>query len=139
MTRNPLGSPDIIGFTSGAATGALLQILVLGGTSMAVAEGALLGGLAAALLVYGLSVGRGAVGYRLVLVGIGLNAMLWAVNWYLLVRADLEDAMSAQVWLIGSLNGRSWGEVWPVLLAALLIGPLLMAVSRPPGSAGDGR
>jgi iron complex transport system permease protein len=133
LTRNPLGSPDIIGFTSGAATGALVQILVIGGTSLAISGGALFGGLASALIVYLLAAGRGAVGYRLVLVGIGLNAMLWAVNSYLLITARLEDAMSAQVWLVGSLNGRSWEQLWPVLGVVVLCLPLLMIAARPLG------
>lgn len=133
LTRNPLGSPDVIGFTSGAATGALLQILVVGGTAVAITAGAALGGLAAALFVFGLSLGRGPVGYRLVLVGIGLTAVLSAVNAYLLVTADLPDAMSAQVWLVGSLNGRTWAEVWPVLAALAAAGPVLAVVARPLG------
>ena len=29
ISRNVLGSPDVIGFTTGAATGALLQIIIL--------------------------------------------------------------------------------------------------------------
>lgn len=133
LTRNPLGSPDIIGLTAGAATGALLQILIIGGSALAIAGGALFGGLATALLVYLLAMGRGAVGYRLILVGIGLDAMLWAVNSYLLVTAKLEDAMTAQVWLVGSLNGRSWPQLWPVLGALVLCLPLLMMASRPLG------
>lgn len=133
LTRNPLGSPDIIGFTSGAATGALLQILIFGGTALAIAGGALFGGLATALIVYLLAMGRGAVGYRLVLVGIGLNALLWAVNSYLLITAKLEDAVGAQVWLVGSLNGRSWAQLWPVLGVVLVCLPLLMIASRPLG------
>ncbi len=59
LTRNPLGSPDIIGLTSGAATGALLQILIIGGTALAIAGGALVGGLATAVIVYALAVGQG--------------------------------------------------------------------------------
>lgn len=133
LTRNPLGSPDIIGFTSGAATGALLQILVIGGTSLAIAGGALVGGLASALVVYLLAMGRGAVGYRLILVGIGLNAMLWAVNSYLLITAKLEDAMSAQVWLVGSLNGRGFDQLLPVAATLAICLPLLMVASRPLG------
>jgi len=133
LTRNPLGSPDIIGFTSGAATGALLQILVVGGTALAVSAGALVGGLASALIVYLLAMGRGAVGYRLVLVGIGLNALLWAVNSYLLITADLDDALSAQVWIVGSLNGRSWDQLWPVVGVCVLCLPLLMIAARPLG------
>jgi amino acid transporter len=67
------------------------------------------------------------------LVGIGVNAMLYAVNSYLLVTARLEDAMSAQIWLVGSLNGRSWDQLWPVLAVLVICLPLLMASARPLG------
>ena len=52
IARNPLGSPDIIGFESGAAFGAVVVIVVVGGTSSQVAMGAVAGGLVTALLVY---------------------------------------------------------------------------------------
>ncbi|MDJ0112548.1 iron chelate uptake ABC transporter family permease subunit, partial [Rhodococcus erythropolis] len=48
LTRNPLGSPDIIGFNSGAYTGALVVILLIGGTYYEIAVGALVGGIATA-------------------------------------------------------------------------------------------
>ena len=78
LARNPLASPDIIGVTHGASFAAV-AVIVLGGSgdllggvaSIGVPIAALLGGLAAALLVYVLSYRRGLVGYRLVLIGIG--------------------------------------------------------------------
>ena len=45
--------------------------------------------------VYLLAWKRGVHGYRLVLVGIGVAAMLTAVNSYLLTKADLVDAARA--------------------------------------------
>lgn len=131
ISRNPLGSPDIIGFTAGSATGAVIAITVLNVSGLAVAGGALIGGLCTALLVYLLSVGGRTLGYRLILVGIGVNALLWAVNYYLLTAARLEDALTAQVWLVGSLNGRSWDQLWPVLVVVLIAVPLLMMLARP--------
>nr|WP_240188721.1 iron chelate uptake ABC transporter family permease subunit [Nakamurella flavida] len=133
LTRNPLGSPDIIGFTQGAATGALLQILVLGGSAAAIASGAVVGGLLTSLAVYLLAVRGGSLGYRLILVGIGLNFMLGAVNWYLLISADLQDAITARVWIIGSLNSRGWEQLWPLALTLAVGLPVLMALSRPLG------
>ncbi|WP_210211242.1 iron chelate uptake ABC transporter family permease subunit [Agrobacterium sp. FDAARGOS_525] len=66
MSRHPLGSPDVIGFTTGAATGALAQIVILGGGPLAVELSAVLGGLVSATLVYLLSVKQGVTGgYRL--------------------------------------------------------------------------
>ena len=73
IARNPLGSPDIIGFESGAAFGAVLVIVVLHGSTLAVAGGAVAGGLAAALAVYLLAYQRGLAASRLVLVGIGIG------------------------------------------------------------------
>lgn len=125
LTRNPLGSPDIVGFTYGSATGGLLVVLVVGGTGGQVAAGAVAGGLATAVLVYALAWRRGVHGYRLVLVGIGVSALLQGVNAYLLAKARFTQAAQAMVWLNGSLNGRSWEDVRPAALGLLVVLPLV--------------
>lgn len=130
LSRNPLGSPDIIGFDSGAATGALVVILVLHGDSTQISGGALIGGVGTAILVYLLAMKRGVQGYRLILVGIGIAAMLESVNSYLLTRAQLNDAMSAAFWLTGSLNGRGWEQARPVAVALLVLLPLACWLGR---------
>jgi iron complex transport system permease protein len=111
LSDNPLGSPDIIGFTRGAATGALVVIVVFSGSTVAISLGAIIGGLATASLVYGLSWHGGAPGYRLVLVGIGVGATLGAVNSLLVVKAPLGNAEMAIHWMAGSLNASMWHEV----------------------------
>lgn len=131
LTRNPLGSPDIIGFTQGSATGALLQILVFGGSAFAIAASSIVAGLATAVLVYLLAYRNGVQGYRLVLVGIGISAMLLAANHYLIAKAQINDAARAQVWLTGSLNGRGWEHVTPIALGLVLLLPLIFAYGRP--------
>jgi iron complex transport system permease protein len=130
LSRNPLGSPDIVGFDTGAATGALVVLLLLHGGAGSVALGAVAGGLATALAVYLLAMRRGVQGYRLILVGIGISSMLAAVNSYLLTRASVNDAQSASVWLIGSLNGRDWQYVRPVSLALLVLLPAAVWLGR---------
>ncbi|AZA12121.1 FecCD family ABC transporter permease [Corynebacterium gerontici] len=106
LSDNPLGSPDVIGFSTGAATGALIQIILFSATPTGVAIGAMCGGLFTALTVYGLSLERGAKvgGIRLVLIGIGVSAVLHALNSLLIVRASLASAQTAALWLAGSLN-----------------------------------
>ncbi|MBM7365463.1 FecCD family ABC transporter permease [Gordonia hydrophobica] len=132
VSRNPLGSPDIVGFTTGAASGGLAAILLAGVTSSAaIAAGTIIGGLATALVVYVLSSGRGVGGDRLILVGIAVGAMLASVNDYLITRADIEAAETARAWQFGSLNAISWTQVWPLLLAVAVLIPLTLAVSRP--------
>jgi iron complex transport system permease protein len=131
VSRNPLGSPDIVGFTTGSATGALVVILVLGEGALGVGLGAVAGGVASAVVVYALALQGGVHGYRLVLVGIGVSAALESVNAYVITRASREDAFAAAHWLVGSLNGRGWEHVWPVAVALALLVPLALALARP--------
>ncbi|MFJ3978745.1 FecCD family ABC transporter permease [Streptomyces sp. NPDC090021] len=130
VTRNPLGSPDLLGFSYGSAVGALVVIILLNGSATAVAVGALLGGLLAGAAVYLLAYRRGIHGYRLVLVGIGASAMLVAVIQYLITKAQLVEASRAMVWLTGSLAGRDWAQVWPLLLTCAVLFPLVLGQSR---------
>lgn len=129
LSRNALGSPDIIGFTSGAATGAVAVILLFGAGRLGVSLGAIAGGLLTAALVHLLAMKNGVQGYRLVLVGIGVSAMLSSARDYLMTRAELDDALGAQIWMIGSLNSRGWGEVAAVWIALILLAPVLFARS----------
>src|SRR5690606_22829557 len=76
LTRNPLGSPDIIGFSTGAYTGAILVITIAGGGFVAVSAGALAGGLVTAGVVYVLAWRGGIQGFRLIIVGIAVTAAL---------------------------------------------------------------
>ena len=130
LVRNPLGSPDIIGFNSGAALGAVMMIVLFGGSAVQVSIGAVLGGLVTALAVYVLAWNRGLQAYRLVLVGIGIGFTVGAVIDYLLTRAEINDVQRAAVWLTGSLNGRGWDEVRIVALALLVLGPLAIVMQR---------
>lgn len=130
LTRNPLGSPDVIGFTTGSATGALLGVMVLGGSQLVVAGCSVAGGIGTAALVYGLARQDGVQGYRLVLLGIGASTTLMSVNAWLITRADLDDALAAQVWLTGTLNARGWEHVVPMLVVVLVCLPLLMSLGR---------
>lgn len=130
LTRNPLGSPDVIGFTNGSATGALIVIVVFQGSMTQVALGALAGGLGTAVVMVLLLAGRGLHGFRVIVIGIGVSAMLLAANSYLITRADLHDALEAQSWLTGSLNSRGWDHATPVGVAVLVLLPLAFAYGR---------
>ncbi|AZH82766.1 iron-enterobactin ABC transporter permease [Plantibacter sp. PA-3-X8] len=130
ITRNPLGSPDIIGFNSGAFTGALIVTLVVGGNYAAMVSGALIGGLATALVVYLLAWSRGVQGFRLIVIGIAISAVLNAFNDYLQLRADLNAAIAAASWGMGSLADLGWQDVVPVTIAVAVLVPILALMSR---------
>ncbi|WP_327147784.1 FecCD family ABC transporter permease [Nocardia sp. NBC_01329] len=120
VTRNPLGSPDIVGFNSGAYTGALLVILS-GGGYYATAAGAVGGGLVTALAIFLLAFQQNVKGFRLIIVGIGVGAMMAAINTWLILRADLDEAMSAAAWGVGTLDGLTWDEIGPALIVLALL------------------
>jgi len=126
VVRNPLGSPDMLGFTQGASAGALIVIVVTGGGSAAVAGGAVAGGVATGALIYALAWRKGVHGGRLILVGVGVAAFLSGVNGYLLTRAQLQDAQSAMLWLTGSLDGAGWGGTLPLLAAMAVLAPVVL-------------
>ncbi|MFF9349203.1 FecCD family ABC transporter permease [Streptomyces sp. NPDC014734] len=111
LTRNPMGSPDVIGLDAGAYTGALVTLTVLSGTSAQLAVGSVLGGLLAAAAIYLLAYRRGFSGLRLVVIGIAVNAMVTAVNSWIVLRAELEVAIAAVGWSAGSLNGVGWADL----------------------------
>jgi iron complex transport system permease protein len=126
MMRNPLASPDIIGITSGASAAAVIAILMLHLGGFAISAFAFCGALITALAIYLLAWKQGVAGYRLVLVGIGIAAMLGAVIDYLMTRAQIWDAQVALLWLTGSLNGASSAEMKPLLLLMVVVVPLAL-------------
>jgi iron complex transport system permease protein len=130
ISRNPLGSPDVLGLTQGSVVGALTVIVLMSGNASQVTIGALVGGLGTGLGIYLLAWKQGVHGYRLVLVGIGVSAILTALNGYLLTRSDLTDAVQAVVWMTGSLSGRDWDQVWPLLGLCAVVVPFVLANAR---------
>ncbi|WP_405524143.1 iron chelate uptake ABC transporter family permease subunit [Streptomyces canus] len=130
ISRNPLGSPDVLGLSQGATAGALTMIVLFSGSATQVTLGALVGGLVTGFAIYLLAWKQGVHGYRLVLVGIGVSAIVTAVNGYLLTRSTLTEAAQAVVWMTGSLSGRDWEQVWPLLWLCAVLVPLVLANAR---------
>ncbi|GAB7036787.1 MULTISPECIES: FecCD family ABC transporter permease [Catenuloplanes] len=130
LVHNPLASPDVIGVTMGASAAAVTCTVVLGVVGAAVSAGAFAGALATAALIYLLAWRRGVSGYRLVLVGIGVGAVLSSIVSYLMSRADVTSAQQALVWLTGSLNARSYEHVWPLLTGVAVLLPAALLLAR---------
>jgi len=130
MLRNPLASPDIIGISAGSSAAAAFAIVILSLDGAGVSAFAIVAGLGIALLVYLLSYRSGVAGTRLILIGIGVAAMLESVTAYVLSKAGAWDLQEAMRWITGSLNGTTWTQVVPVLIALAALGPLLLGQSR---------
>lgn len=127
LTRNPLGSPDVIGFNTGAYTGVLVVVVFVGPGYYLTALGALVGGLLTAAAVYLFAYQRGVQGFQLIIVGIAVSAILASVNQWFIIKVDLQAALAASIWEQGSLNGLGWAQVPPVAGAVVVLVALLVA------------
>lgn len=135
--RNALASPDLLGVTAGASVGAV-AVIVLGGDegrvsgalgTVGVPVAAQVGGLLAALAVLLVLRRTGSAGLQPILVGVGVTALLGGLVSWMLVQASIDDAARANIWLTGSLNGRSWDELWMLVVLLAVAVPLLAPLS----------
>ncbi|MGX2992762.1 FecCD family ABC transporter permease [Streptomyces sp. JNUCC 64] len=128
VTRNPLGSPDVIGLSGGAGAGAAMVALLSPGFPVSV--GALVGAMAAMAVVY-VATGTGFRDPgRLVVAGIGVAALTAALTQYVVYAVERDQAAMLTAYLNGSLATRTWsdaGTVWTLLLVVL---PLALLISR---------
>ena len=130
ITRNPLGSPDLIGSSTGAQTGILVSILLLPGSMLSASLASFIGGAAVGTVTYLVSLRGGFTGLRFILVGIAISSMLVSVNRWLLVRVDDDEGLGALKAITGTLGAARWPVVAPTCLAIGVTVALILLASR---------
>lgn len=132
LTRNALAAPELVGVSAGAHTAAVIVIVIAPDLPIsALPACAFAGALAASALVYGLSWRAGTSSSRLLLVGVALTTVAYAV--VLAVVSTIDELIHASqlvTFMAGSVYGRGWPEVGAVApwLAVLL--PLVALSAR---------
>ncbi|MFC0672583.1 FecCD family ABC transporter permease [Brachybacterium hainanense] len=130
LTDNPLGSPDVIGLNTGSFSGVLV-VMLLGGTGVGVlAGGAVAGGLLTAAVVYVLAYRGGLQGFRLIIVGIAVSAVLTSANTWFSVKSSLDVSLRAAVWGAGSLTPVRWDSLGMVAAAAAVLFAAMPLLAR---------
>ncbi|WP_277586613.1 FecCD family ABC transporter permease [Psychrobacillus antarcticus] len=130
MLRNPLANPDILGITSGSSVAAVFCITVLHTSNKIVSIASVVAGLATVIVMYFLSKGRSFSIGRLILIGIGIQAMLDAVISYLILVSAQQDISAVLRWLSGSLNGSQLTELPPLMLAVIILTPIVVIYGK---------
>ncbi|MDF2844682.1 MAG: ABC-type enterobactin transport system, permease component [Herbinix sp.] len=130
ILRNPLASPDIIGVSSGSSVAAVFCILMLKVSGSIVSISAVIAGLSVAAIIYLLSRGGSFSGGRLILIGIGVQAMLNAVISYMILKASEYDVPGALRWLSGSLNGIQMTKIPSLFFVVIIFGLLIFLFGR---------
>ena len=129
LSRNPLVAPDVIGVNGGAALAALI-VIVLGGPPADIPAAAIAGGLSTAAIGYLLAFRHRRNPYRLLIIGVGLNAMTSAGIAYLFVIGSADRLTSAADYLLGSLVSATWQSTSITAIALAGAGILLLFSAR---------
>lgn len=130
MLRNPLANPNVIGITSGSSAAAVFCIVILHTSGAVVSIASVIAGLATVILIYILSRGKSFSIGRLILIGIGIQAMLSALISYLLLIGAEQDLPAAFRWLSGSLNGSQMHELPPLILSVFIFTPIIIVLGK---------
>lgn len=130
MLRNPLANPNVIGITAGSSAAAVFCIIVLQASNMVVSIASVIGGLATVLVIFQLSKSTSFSIGRLILIGIGIQAMLNALISYLLLIGQKHDIPTAMRWLSGSLNGAKMENIYPLIITVLICAPIIIALGK---------
>ncbi|RXJ00640.1 iron ABC transporter permease [Anaerobacillus alkaliphilus] len=130
MLRNPLANPNVIGITAGSSAAAVFCIIVLQASNMVISIASVVGGLTTVLAIFLLSKGTSFSIGRLILIGIGIQAMLNAVISYLLLIGQHHDIPTAMRWLTGSLNGANMENLYPLIITVLIFAPVVIILGK---------
>lgn len=130
MLRNPLANPNIIGITSASSAGAVFCILILHAGGSIVFGGSILAATITAVLIYFLSkLNKYSTG-RLILVGIGFQALMNSAVSYFLLIGNEKDLASALRWMSGSLNGVQMKSNYILLLVMVICVPFILFYAK---------
>lgn len=130
MLRNPLANPNVIGITTGSSAAAVFCIVILQASGTVISIASVIAGLVTVILIYILSHGRTFSIGRLILIGIGIQAVLNAMISYLLLVSAEQDIPAALRWLSGSLNGSQMHELPPLMLSVLIFAPIVIVLGK---------
>ncbi|MFC3803534.1 FecCD family ABC transporter permease [Cohnella sp. GCM10012308] len=130
LLRNPLSSPDVIGITQGASFAAAAAIYLLpGATAGALPLYAFAGAMLSFLILILISRKLTLSPASLALSGVAIGAVFQAGVQYFMVTNPTNVNM-ALLWMTGSLWGRGWDQVPPLVVLIAIMSVIAMANAR---------
>jgi iron complex transport system permease protein len=137
LSRNSLADPGILGINAGAGLAVVFSIYLFGQTDGSLLSAiyilplfAFIGAIVVAALIYWFSWKGGIDPERLLLVGLGFNALCGALLIILQLKMDPKDFQQAAIWLTGSIWGTQWPYVWSLLPWILILIPVTFFKAR---------
>lgn len=128
--RNPLAEPGIMGISSGATLGAVCaSVLGFGvGINISAFAGAILAGVFVTTLAFSRA-GRNS-SIMLLLCGTALGTLYSSISSMILLTGN-KELHSIYSWILGSFSGRSWRELYFIIIPAAISLVMMFCISRP--------
>lgn len=130
MLRNPLANPDVIGVTTGSSAAAVCCIVLFHASNLVLSLSSIAGGLVTVLIIYVLSKQNAFAIGRLILIGIGIQAMLSAAISYMMLIGKTNDLPTVLRWLSGSLNSANMPMIMSLMLCIFCAMPIVLYCSK---------
>lgn len=127
---NPLASPDIIGVTSSSSFAAVLCILVFKTGKYFTGLFSVSAGLFSSLFLYFLSQKGGFSAARLILLGIGLQALMRAGISFLLLKAARYELPEVMRWLSGSLSYAKSDDIFLLFITSFIATAMILLFNK---------
>lgn len=129
LTRNPLGSPDVIGISAGAGAGAA-AVAMFGRGSIPTPLGAVAGAGVAVLVLLIATRGRLSSPNRIIIAGVGISAFGVAISYFALTTFQQQDAAALAAYIVGSLEAKDWTTALSAVAGVVVLLPISIALSR---------
>lgn len=132
LLRNNLAEPGLLGISAGAGLGAILFFILSASSFYLITPVSFLSAILTTLLIFQISKGlKGKYtnflsSNKIILAGIAINALLSAINGFLLIYSG-KSLTHIIYWLSGGLSGKGWIEFYstsPIIFAGLIISVL---------------
>lgn len=131
ITGNPLAAPSIIGVNAGASLAAVGLLVLFPSVPVTVLPiAAFSGALVVAVLIYVFTRNSRRFSIQLILVGVGISLVASALTNLMITFGNIYDVSQALVWLVGSVYGRSWSQLFAFIPWLLIFGTFSFILSR---------
>jgi len=128
LTRNPLGSPDVIGISAGAGAGAAAAAM-FGGGLVPTPLGAVAGAGLAVLILLVATRGKLSSPNRIIIAGVGISAFGVAFTYFALTTFQQQDAAALAAYIVGSLEAKDWTAALSVVAGVIVLVPASITLS----------
>lgn len=135
ISKNGLADPGVLGINSGASAAIIIFMFFLQSNvtgdhwyvMMMMPLFGLIGGLAAALIIYFISWENGQLdSQQLLLTGIAVGSLFGAVTLFLSLKMNPQDFEMASVWLAGSIYSANWIMILSILPWIIICYPIIL-------------